>query len=265
MTNALAALKPPLNTVPNGGPYAGRHRLLNSTVLVHAKVCAWGGGGIGRWGASEKKISSVSLIGCQQGLLSGVPCALRLATSNNLASPFTNSTSHPATHPLRQGTWYVPCQYNERDCHIRLVQERALGVADLSHLAGYHRYSASWMGGNHAGVHSMQGLQAALSSAFAKGAAPMAQCKPTPCPTCTPKPCAPQPCMPQAAQVAAAKAKAAEQGGARDANAAKALAPVRYRSLIGRILEGQKFQTGAELGVQVGVTGAWGCPGDAGA
>ena len=35
-----------------------------------------------------------------------------------------------------QGTFFVPCQYNQADCHRKLVTERALGVASLSHLAG---------------------------------------------------------------------------------------------------------------------------------
>lgn len=38
MTNTLRSLDPPINTVPDGGPYAGRHRLLNSTVVVQPRV-----------------------------------------------------------------------------------------------------------------------------------------------------------------------------------------------------------------------------------
>ncbi len=38
MTNTLRSLDPPINTVPDGGPYAGRHQLLNSTVVVQPRV-----------------------------------------------------------------------------------------------------------------------------------------------------------------------------------------------------------------------------------
>ena len=182
------------------------------------------------------------------------------------AAAACNQCVHPGA-PRLQGTWLVPCQFNERACHINLSRERALGVADLSRLAGYHRYSASWLAaGNHAGIHSMAGLQAALcagSGGGGGGAAAAAQQQQQQqqqqqcpaCPACAPQPCTPQPCMPQAAQVAAAAAAAAaaragEAGAGGAAAAARALAPPRQRSQLGQLLEEQGLQTGAELGVQ---------------
>lgn len=113
MTNTLRSLDPPINTVPDGGPYAGRHRLLNSTVVVQPRVracCAAAAGGM--------DVSSSP----QPGAVPALP-------------PQAMHPSHPTRLRL-QGTFFVPCQYNQADCHRKMVTERALGVASLSHLAG---------------------------------------------------------------------------------------------------------------------------------
>lgn len=162
-----------------------------------------------------------------------------------------------ATPPPLQGTWFVPCQYNEAACHRRLVAERALGVANLARLAGYHRYSASWAGGNAAGVHSMRAVQAAICGAPQP---PPTAGKPAACPAV--QPCAPQPCIVAPAAAAGAGAAAAGAGAAAGNSSGKpdgaalpkprALVPPRTRWGIGALLEQEQLQTGAELGVQVG-------------
>lgn len=126
MTNTLRSLDPPINTVPDGGPYAGRHRLLNSTVVVQPRV----------------------------GAAAAVAAAAVAAMSNCLAGRCVDMAVFPASCGRRccittcpclfavQGTFFVPCQYNQADCHRKLVTERALGVASLAQLAG--KQAAEW-------------------------------------------------------------------------------------------------------------------------
>lgn len=138
--------------------------------------------------------------------------------------------------------------------------------------AGYHRYSASWMGGNEAGIHSFVGLHAAMCGKQQQ--CPQVQpCAPAPkCPVCPAQPlCAPQPCMPpgqqqQQQQLAAQAGGAAGNGAAASGSSGsssgsdggsapsipKPLSALRVRGELGPLLEREKLQVGAELGVKVG-------------
>lgn len=79
----------------------------------------------------------------------------------SLAGRHSVAGSTVVVQPL--GEWFMPCLHNDAACHQKVARERALGVAPLMQLAGYHRYSASWLaGGNSAGIHSMDGLTATL-------------------------------------------------------------------------------------------------------
>lgn len=137
--------------------------------------------------------------------------------------------------------------------------------------AGYHRYSASWMGGNEAGIHSFVGLHAAMCGKQQQ--CPQVQpCAPAPkCPVCPAQPlCAPQPCMPpgqqqQQQQLAAQAGGAAGNGAAASGSSGsssgsdggsapsipKPLSALRVRGELGPLLEREKLQVGAELGVKV--------------
>ncbi len=150
--------------------------------------------------------------------------------------------------------------------------------------AGYHRYSASWMGGNEAGIHSFVGLHAAMCGKQQQ--CPQVQpCAPAPkCPVCPAQPlCAPQPCMPSGQQQPAAEGAGAGGkenpassssgsssssdgsgggsssscgGGSNNSGSStpprpKPLSSLRVRGELGPLLEREKLQVGAELGVKV--------------
>lgn len=122
------------------------------------------------------------------------------------------------------------------------------------------------MGGNAHGIHSMKGVVGALCGGVPGGAA-APYCKPVPC---KPVPCINQLCTPQPCLVATgsggSSAPGSDAGGPSDAGEGdaaagspplKALLPVKTRWSIPAILEREKLQTGAELGVQARL-GAWG-------
>lgn len=163
---------------------------------------------------------------------------------------------------LVQGRWMMPCQYNNPKCHQSTALDLALGVSPLQELAGYHRYSASWIAaGNKAGIHNREGLQKALRAQALAEQQLQPQQKQTPCPA--PKPCpAIKPCpaaMPAGGSKAAAAAQPAgevalqpllQQPGGKVAGAP--LRPLKFRLGLPLLLEAEGLQTGAELGVQVG-------------
>lgn len=129
MTNTLRSLNPPLNTVPDGGPYAGRHRLANSTVVVQPRVSS----ALLRNGALCTHVPPrAGVPGLRRWLVGGV-AALLYQTPLQLAERHFAAACCPA---MPQGTFFVPCQYNQADCHKQLVVERALGIANLASLAG---------------------------------------------------------------------------------------------------------------------------------
>lgn len=47
----------------------------------------------------------------------------------------------------RLGTWYHPCSFSHRRCHIDVSLHRAIGLQDTSDKVGLHHYTATWIRG----------------------------------------------------------------------------------------------------------------------
>lgn len=129
MTNALKSLGPPTTSDPAVGFYAGQHRLGDTDVVVQPR---------GTW-----------FVPCQVSRLEEGP---QLDVWRCLLGPLRPARSASCSCALLLHPSSTCVQYNEHQCHVTLVKERAVGVADLAKLAGYHRRgrgrfgSLAWLG-----------------------------------------------------------------------------------------------------------------------